>query len=241
MTSSILNDSLQALLESSHQGTIDTLDAIKAELKQIYEEDPQFPDDLLRDANNFYSILQKIEDAKTHHEKTEIVLTDFQATSKTFLNKYSEFLSSELIKTISKYTEYFLGLAYISKVGEVLDTIFYITDLKEQSSLLLTVILELSKIIESYIDHFNEDILKGIKNIALDKIKWSYSSTNSEEIKHNFLIIRQVSRGILYQIEHYEKEKKSTIGDLLEWMKTGSTWKGDDFEECLDYVNEMRK
>lgn len=34
---------------------------------------------------------------------------------------------------------------------------------------------------------------------------------------------------------------KNTIGNLIDWMKTAPPWAGDDFDECLEYVNRTRK
>jgi hypothetical protein len=46
----------------------------------------------------------------------------------------------------------------------------------------------------------------------------------------------------LWQLEKQPKqEAKYTIGNLLNWMKTAPPWAGDDFEECLEYVNQVRK
>ena len=46
----------------------------------------------------------------------------------------------------------------------------------------------------------------------------------------------------LWQLgEPHKQEAKYTIGNLLNWMKTSPPWAGDDFEECLEYVNRVRK
>jgi hypothetical protein len=32
----------------------------------------------------------------------------------------------------------------------------------------------------------------------------------------------------------------STIKSLLNYVETAPSWSGDDFEECLEYINDVR-
>jgi hypothetical protein len=36
-------------------------------------------------------------------------------------------------------------------------------------------------------------------------------------------------------------QRKNTVESLLDFLKTSPKWTGDDFEECLEYVNEVRR
>ena len=66
-------------------------------------------------------------------------------------------------------------------------------------------------------------------------------NAQSQEIRNYLVAIKNTARSILWQIDNYEKEKKYSVGDLLNWLETSPGWAGDDFEECLDYVNRTRK
>jgi hypothetical protein len=36
-------------------------------------------------------------------------------------------------------------------------------------------------------------------------------------------------------------QRKNTVESLLDFLKTSPKWAGNDFEECLEYVNEVRR
>jgi hypothetical protein len=47
-----------------------------------------------------------------------------------------------------------------------------------------------------------------------------------------------------YELQLYKEAKKladfSTIKSLLNYVETAPSWSGDDFEECLEYINDVR-
>jgi hypothetical protein len=53
--------------------------------------------------------------------------------------------------------------------------------------------------------------------------------------------IRRKYKASLRKIKKEKKQHKNTIESLLNFIKTSPGWVGDDFEECLEYVNEVRR
>jgi hypothetical protein len=103
--------------------------------------------------------------------------------------------------------------------------------------------IELSEVSEKYIPYFPDHLIETIKNIALSFFAGSTlelleQSTISQEVVDYIAAIKNTARGILWQIDNYKKGKKHPVGELLDWLETAPSWTGDDFEECLEYVNQ---
>ena len=49
------------------------------------------------------------------------------------------------------------------------------------------------------------------------------------------------AKAILWEIDRYKNQHRNNVESLLDFLKTSPTWTGDDFEECLEYVNQVRK
>jgi hypothetical protein len=53
--------------------------------------------------------------------------------------------------------------------------------------------------------------------------------------------IISTAKAMLWEIEQQKKWHQNTVGSLLDFLQTSPGWVGDDFEECLEYVNEVRR
>ncbi|HLO88276.1 MAG TPA: hypothetical protein VK203_25180 [Nostocaceae cyanobacterium] len=106
-------------------------------------------------------------------------------------------------------------------------------------------LLNLSRVVEKYMsslpEKFIEKAQKAMLAILADTSLQLEEVDTLEELNNYVLAIKNTARSILWQIENYQKQKKHTVGELLTWLKTAPTWSGDDFEECLEYVNHVRK
>lgn len=56
-----------------------------------------------------------------------------------------------------------------------------------------------------------------------------------------FRKITNTAKAILWEIDRQKNQHKNTVESLLDFVKTSPGWAGDDFEECLEYVNEVRR
>jgi hypothetical protein len=247
MTFSILNDSLQGLLESSNQAIISNLALLKATLERIYEtgEGGFSQEEVLKDKQQILNILNSILLANDLPEKSQIILSDYYKYHQYYSDKYRDFLSTEEIESLGWNLNYQLALTNVSLFIKNISDEFYETDIIQKSEKISQEMSKLSFILRNYSKYLPQGVITLIKNCALETLDLPDLQPNrenlSEEINSSLTLIKHITRSVLYQIEHYKKEKKSTDGDLVEWLRTSPTWKGDDFEECLDYINEMRK
>ncbi len=59
-------------------------------------------------------------------------------------------------------------------------------------------------------------------------------------LEQMFLVAFAQAQAIL-EIEQQKKQHQNTVGSLLDFLKTSPEWAGDDFEECLEYVSQVRR
>jgi len=108
-----------------------------------------------------------------------------------------------------------------------------------------TGMVKLSNVLEQYISFFPEQLIESIKTIALEFMADPTLQPEQPglfpKVVNYLTAIKHTSRGLLWQIENYQKHKKHPVGELLNWLDRAPNWKGDDFDEYLEYVNITRK
>jgi hypothetical protein len=55
------------------------------------------------------------------------------------------------------------------------------------------------------------------------------------------LLVAFAQAQAILEIEQQKKQHQNTVESLLDLLKTSPEWAGDDFEECLEYVNQVRR
>ena len=55
------------------------------------------------------------------------------------------------------------------------------------------------------------------------------------------LLVAFAQAQAILEIEQQKKQSQNTVESLLDFLKTSPKWAGDDFEECLEYVNQVRR
>ncbi|MEH2362009.1 hypothetical protein [Nostoc sp.] len=63
---------------------------------------------------------------------------------------------------------------------------------------------------------------------------------NEQNIKNYINSIRHVAKAILWELKKIKKYQPN-VQSLLKFIQSPPEWKGDDFEECLDFINEERR
>lgn len=71
-------------------------------------------------------------------------------------------------------------------------------------------------------------------------IKTPQVDENEQNIKNYINSIRHVAKAILWELKKL-KEDQPNVQSLLKFIQSSPEWKGDDFEECLDFINEERR
>ncbi|NEP55419.1 MAG: tetratricopeptide repeat protein, partial [Moorea sp. SIO3C2] len=119
-------------------------------------------------------------------------------------------------------------------------------DTVNKFSSIYTGLSRLSTVLEKNIVDFSKDYLERLKPRLMAIVQAPALESEQHQLPDaakNYLIdIRNTARGILWQLDNYQlSHQKYPVTNLLDWLKTSPTWAGDDFQECLDYVNRVRE
>lgn len=239
-------DSIRSLLENDGEIISDSLASIVLALKGLYESgEGQFSrEEILSDSMKIVEIAKRIRATDNLVEKMEIFFSDYQTLSNQLKTKYSDFLPSRVVRKIEAGEKYVEGLKKLIIAQEYILQAFEDKDPVKKDTKLYTGMVKLSEVLEQYILYFPEQLIKTIKNIALEVLAdptLQYEQSSISPGADYLTAIKNTARGVLWQLDSYKEEKKHTVGELLDWLETAPTWTGDDFEECLEYVNWVRE
>lgn len=236
-------DSFRSLLED----IVGTLASTKLALERLYEsgEGQISIQELLDVLMKFEEISPPIEVTDDIQEKMSLFLFELQTFINKLRAKYSDFLSSGEIRQFEDGERRIEGFKKLLVFQNLMRQVADGKDLLARVRKFYAGMIELSEVLEKYIPYFPDHLIETIKNIALSFLSGSTleleQSTISQEVVDYLAAIKNTARGILWQIDNYKKGKKHPVGELVDWLETAPSWTGDDFEECLEYVNRVRK
>lgn len=240
-------DSIRSLSDENSENIVNTLASAKLALEHLYESGKgQFSrEEILDDLRKLVEISWRIKSTENLGEKTKIFFGEYQMLSNQLKTKYNDFFPSRVVKKLEAEEKYREGFKRLLIAQEYMLQAFDDQEPVDQAGKLYTGIIELSEVLEQYILFFPEWLIESIKTIALgllaDPALQPEQPDISQAVVNYLTAIKNTSRGVLWQIDNYRKEKKHTVGELLNWLETAPIWAGDDFEECLEYVNRTRK
>lgn len=241
---------IRSLSENDGEIFTDSLASMVLALEGLYESgEGQFSrEEILADSMRMVEIAKRIEATDDHVEKMKIFFSDYQTLFNQLKTKYSDFLPSGVVRKIEAGGKYVEGLKKLIVAQEYMLQAFEDKDPVKKDRKLYAGMVKLSEVSEQYILYFPEQLIKLIKNIALGVLAdptLQYEQSDISPASDYLTAIKNTARGVLWQLDNYKKEKKHTVwqanGELLDWLKTAPTWEGDDFEECLEYVNRVRE
>lgn len=239
--------SIKSLSEDDGEIIINSLAATNLALQRLYESgEGQFSrEKILDDLMKIVKISERIKSTNNLREKMKIFFCDYQTLSNQLKTKYSDFLPSKAVRKLEAGEKYAEGLKKLLTAQWYMLQAFNDKDLVDQGGKLYMGIVKLSSVLEQYIPYLSEHLIEIIKNVAIGILTDPSLQPEQPELPEaavNYLIaLKNTTRGVLWQLENYKKEKKHTVGELLDWLDTAPGWVGDDFEECLEYVNKVRK
>jgi hypothetical protein len=151
-------------------------------------------------------------------------------------------ISSFLYKEImDKYWEFFLNNQGKKAVKAMTLSLvnLYCIDLKREVDLQFYQKDELYIIVETLKHLINSVIAVGLKLSILQEE--NIKEIISQNITPQESEVMLISLASTIKIEKQKKLHQNTVESLLDSLQTSSGWVGDDFEECLEYVNEVRR
>lgn len=192
-------------------------------------------------ANSFRSLLDDIVDTLA---STKLALEHLYESGA------GQFPKEEILDDLIKIINISERIKATEDFGEKIKIFFIIQgfgdkDQVSQAEKIYTGMVKLSEVSEKYIFYFPERLIDIIKNIALEILADSTlqpeQSDISQELIDYLTAIKNTAKGVLWRLDNYKKGKKHPVGELVDWVETAPSWAGDDFEECLEYINRVRK
>lgn len=112
-------------------------------------------------------------------------------------------------------------------------SIFFVLDILEKEDACI-----ISKSVLKSIETYSE-ALSSNKKLS-EYIKTLANNENEQDIKNYIYSIKNATKAILWQLKKI-KEEQPNVQSLLKFIQSSPEWKGDDFKECLDFINEERR
>jgi hypothetical protein len=239
--------SLSTLLSNKSDNLVNGLATAKLALEQLSKSGTgqlsreEIRDDLIK----LVETSEHIKSTDNLAEKTKVFFSEYKPLSKHLRTKYSDLLPSRVVKKLEAEDKYMEGFKELLITQVYMLQAFSDENPVDQAEKLYTGMVKLSNVLEQYISFFPEQLIENIKTIALEFLADPTLQPDQPglfpEVANYLTAIKHTSRGLLWQLENYQKHKKNTVGELLNWLDSAPTWKGDDLDECLEYVNITRK
>lgn len=242
-----IEDSIRSLSGDDGEIIVDSLASTKLALEHLYESGKgQLPrEEILNDLMKIAEVSEQIKSTNNFGEKMKIFFSEYQTLSNQLNAKYSDFLPTRAVRKLEAGERYIEGFKMLLIAQEYMLQAFDDKNPVEQAGKLYTGMVKLSEVLEQYLSYFPEQLIQVTKNIALaflaDPALQPEQPDISQEVVNYLTALKNTTRGVLWQLDNDKKERKHTIGELLDWLETAPGWAGDDFEECLEYVNRVRK
>lgn len=244
-------DSIQSFVDDADSmiaGVIEEIDRVKRVLESVYESgNAEVPREILsKDIERLITVSEHMKAAEDLENKLDVLQSEYQPLAKEMRARYTDFLTTEIIEGLDEREAHLEAHLEIFRAQSLMTyAMLNIEDLPEQAKLLYTGLVRVSKAVEKYIRYFTPQLKESVKEVASSLLKEpDYNPDNYEgqiEVESCMIALRSTARAVLWQVEQYQGESKNTVAGILDWLETSPGWSGDDFDECLEYVNRVRK
>lgn len=224
------------------------VEAARRAFKQVYEANTaEVPrEQFLSDLEKLEQVAESLKSASSLTDKYKVLTESYIPLIAELKRRYSDFISDEISQDLTNRITKPIAIYQLVEAQSVMT--YAMEDEREpkdRAGMLYTGIVKTSEVVEKHIKYFSvrirEDI-RAIANMFLSDPAFSPDSYASDPTAYNYMIgLKNTARSLLWQLDNYQEETKYTVKGLLDWTEASSGWAGDDFEECLDYVNRARK
>jgi hypothetical protein len=209
-------------------------------------ENPLDKINLIRDfRTNLQKIITKRQEYTTHEAIGEIIHETLVnlATLETSLITLENDLTT-LVKKSKEAEHLQITIAYLEAFKKPVDdkltwlqnlyySMYYVLEILEDKDVYI-IPKNALKNIETTSEALSSN--KGLR----EYIKTPVINENEQKIKNYINSIRHVAKAILWELKKI-KQNQPNVQSLLNFIQSSPEWKGDDFEECLDFINEERR
>jgi hypothetical protein len=212
-------NSIRALPLNSEEVMFGELNLTKDALEGLFESDEaQIPkEELFNDVLKIIEVSERIKEAETFRQKSDIYYSEYRPLSDEHKVKYSDFLARDVFREIEVYEKYIDGLKeLIIAQGVMLLAFEDETDQVHQCGTLYTGMVRLSELVEEYLLYFPPKLIEHIKNIASSFLNDSslepHKATQNEPVFSYLIGLKNTARAILWQLEeHRVKNEESRL------------------------------
>lgn len=218
-----IGNSIRALLQNSEEVMFGELSLTKHALEMLFKSDEVqiHKEELLNDMLKIVEVSERIRQAETPRQKSDIYYSEYRLVSDELKAKYSDFLPCDSFKEIEAHEKYMDGLrGLIIALGIMLIAFEEEIDRERLCGSLYTGMVRLSDIVEEYLYYLPQGLIKYVENIALAFLNDSGlkpDKAHQNETIFSYLIgLKATARAILWQIgePRIENEESRLIGSL---------------------------
>ncbi|MBW4541673.1 MAG: hypothetical protein KME43_21375 [Myxacorys chilensis ATA2-1-KO14] len=228
----------------------DEIEAARHAFQEAYEANAaEIPrEQFLSDLEKLDQAFDLLKSASSVTDKHTVLTKHYIPLVKELAQRYSDFLPDEVSrKLIAPVMIRVAMFQLLEAVNMMVSAMEDEQEPRDQAGMLYTALIKMSETLEKYIKYLSvrlREQLRAIANMHLSDPDPAFNpdSYPSDPTAYSYMIgLKNTARSILWQLDNYQEETKYTVKGLLDWAETRPGWAGDDFEECLDYVNRARK
>lgn len=247
-----MQNSIQSFVDDASNSSIKTLleeiDRVKSVLEKNYEsEASELPKErILEDIERFMAVSEHVKAAENLSDKIDILQSEYDPLVEEIKTRYADFLTAEDVEVYEELeADSKAPQAMLLALGHMNYAFVNAKDAVEQAGYLYAGLVEIAEALEKYIKYFSPQARENARRIAnsflVDPTYSPDNYTDQPELKNSMTALKNTARAVLWQIEQYQEKAKHTVGGVFDWLQTSPGWLGDDFDDCLDYVNQVRK
>lgn len=225
--------------------------SIKQELTKIFqsEDNQDKKEEIIKDLSLIGEVVVKVKQPISLKDKLSLI-DDTKNRLTNFKVKYSDFFHSEVFK---KLEDIELQLEALKQIASSFALIEKTGSTQDNANELHQIFRALDKILqtlEAYSNYIPGSVFQSLRILSMaitgiNKEQENAKEDYSEDTSSSIRAINNVAKAILWEIKKIEDNNKepegfSSVGNLLEYIKTSSVWVGDDFKECLEDINRNR-
>jgi hypothetical protein len=226
--------------------------SIKQELTKIFqsEDNRDKKEEIFKDLSLIGEVLVKVKQPEILNKKKLELIDETINMLTNFKAKYSDFFHSEVFQKIESLELQLEAFKQIALSFAFLETNSSPQNNANESPQVFKALDKMLQTIESYSSHIPGSVIQSLRVLAITVIDINKAQENtkenySEDTSNSIRAINNVAKAILWEIKKIEDNNKdpggsSSVGSLLEYIKTSPVWVGDDFNECLEDINRNR-
>lgn len=216
------------------------------------EDNQDKKEEILKDLSLIGEVIVKVKEPLTFTKKLDLIdetknrVTNFKA-------KYSGFLHSDVLKKIEALECQIEAFKQIFSSFALIETTDNTKNNANEFHQIFRALDKILQTIETYSSYIPGSVIQSLSALSVTiidinkerEIARENRSEDIEDVSNSIRAINNVTKAILWQIEKIKDNNKepegfSSVGNLLEYIKTSPVWVGDDFNECLEDINRNR-